>query len=415
MMSLSHQPQTNIAQNTLSGPIADIAEIWRIPGGLRRAKALLLCLVVTSALSACGGVQVSPETAPPGNRGFSGISVSDEPRATLVGRDVVLAGGNAADAAASMALSLSVTLPSRVSLGGGGMCTVFDPKSKKTEVLDFTQTTAAQPMLARGMAALLARYGSRGWSNAVASAETLARFGFPVSKMLAADLAANGNVLMNDQAALSAFMDRRRQFVAVGTEVRLPQLAETFQKLRTEGAGALPSGTPQWRVPTLTAESNVTLEGPALEAMVDTAAAATSFVVGDKKGMAVTCVLSMGAPFGAARSAEGGYLLAQAAPLSALPVIGFDFQRGHVVFAGAAHGAAAADLVRKSVSAWLVNDRPYDEVRGELQQISADGAKGSINAVVCRGGMALLGSGCRTMTDAKGFGLGQTFGPDVPK
>jgi gamma-glutamyltranspeptidase/glutathione hydrolase len=414
-MSLSHQTQSNTVQNSLSGYTADIAEIWRIPGGLRSAKALLLCLVVTGSLSGCGGVQVSPETAPPGNRGFSGIAVSDEPRVTLTGRDVILAGGNAADAAASMALSLTVTLPSRAGLGGGGMCAVFDPKTNKSEVLDFTQTTAAQPMVARGMAALVARYGSRGWSNAVASAETLARFGFPVSKMLASDLAANGSVLMSDQAALTTFMDRRRQFAAVGTEVRLPQLAETLQKLRTEGAGVLPSGTPQWRVATITKESDVTLEGGGLDAKDDAPTAATSFVVGDKKGMAVTCVLSMGAPFGSGRTTEGGYFTAQAAPLSAVPVIGFDFQHTHVVFVGAAHGAAAADLVRKSVSAWLVNDRPYDDVRNELQQASGDGAKGSINAAVCRGGLALLGSGCRTMTDAKGYGLGQTFGPDTPK
>ena len=45
---------------------------------------------------------------------------SDEPRATLAGRDVLAEGGNAADAAVAMAMTMTVTLPSRAGLGGGG-------------------------------------------------------------------------------------------------------------------------------------------------------------------------------------------------------------------------------------------------------------------------------------------------------
>ncbi len=294
------------------------------------------------------------------------------------------------------------------------MCAVFDPKTAKSEILDFTQSNSTEPMLTRGFAALLARYGARGWSNAVAPAEALARFGFPVSKMLAADLVAHGSVLMADQTALASFMDRRRQFAAVGTDVRLPQLADTLQKLRTSGAAAFPAGAPQWRNAVQTDERGVVLQGAGLDANETATTAATSFVVGDKKGMAVTCVLSMGAPFGTGRS-ENGVFSAQRAALSATPIIGFDSQHTQVVFLGAAYGPAAVDLTRKAVADWLVSDNAYEAVRTALQGASADGAKGSISAAVCRGGMALLGSGCRTMTDPKGYGLGQTFGPDTPK
>ena len=56
---------------------------------------------------------------------FGGIAV-DEPRAALVGRDILSSGGNAADVAVAVALTLAVTQPSSASLGGGGVCIVHD-------------------------------------------------------------------------------------------------------------------------------------------------------------------------------------------------------------------------------------------------------------------------------------------------
>ena len=54
---------------------------------------------------------------------FQGIA-SDEPHAALVGRDVLEAGGSAADAVVAMYFTLAVTLPSTASLGGGGVCII---------------------------------------------------------------------------------------------------------------------------------------------------------------------------------------------------------------------------------------------------------------------------------------------------
>ena len=99
-------------------------------------------------------------------------AVADEPQAALIARQILNQGGNAADAAAAAGFALSVTLPSRAGLGGGGACIikmqdakgnaqppvalVFPPAAPSD---DEGTRPAAVPTLARGLLALQARYG----------------------------------------------------------------------------------------------------------------------------------------------------------------------------------------------------------------------------------------------------------------
>ena len=145
--------------------------------------------------------------------------VADEPRAALIGRDVLARGGTAADAVVATALAMTVTLPSRVGPGGGGACLVYDARpdpdrgfrpigeittdedAPEPVMIDFlprspaateARDAASAPALMRGLAYLQAHYGAISWQEPLSRAERMARLGAPVSRALARDLAARG-------------------------------------------------------------------------------------------------------------------------------------------------------------------------------------------------------------------------------
>ncbi|NNG05447.1 MAG: hypothetical protein HKM95_15295 [Inquilinus sp.] len=175
---------------------------------------------------------------------FRMAAVSDEPQATMAGREVLLQGGTAADAAVAMAMTMSVTLPSRVGLGGGGACLVHDPETGTVRALDFLPRApggpggAAQPLLLRGLAALHAEYGAVRWEAAMVKAENAARFGVPVSRALARDVeaaaAAGRPLALTGPAGLP---------LREGEQLEQPALAGLLSEIRIGGAGAFYNGS----------------------------------------------------------------------------------------------------------------------------------------------------------------------------
>ncbi len=226
--------------------------------GLRRAALLAAafslagCQTVDSILAPFG-VSGPPAGSPGFVRGFLGGVAAEDPAAALAARSVLSAGGTAVDAAVAAGFTMAVTLPSRVGLGGGGACLVFDPAKGATEAVLFlpgarsgvpagADRPAAVPMLARGLFALHTRKPGRPFEELMAPAEQLARFGTEVSRGLAADLAAVSGPLFADPGARAVFAGPDGRPLQAGQRLLQPELAGTLGQLRIAGVGDLHQG-----------------------------------------------------------------------------------------------------------------------------------------------------------------------------
>ncbi|CAA7625622.1 Gamma-glutamyltranspeptidase [Candidatus Terasakiella magnetica] len=197
-------------------------------------------LMVALSLTACGGIDSRPVGTVGHIKGFAGLVAADEPRAVVVGRDVLSAGGTAADAATAMYFTLAVTYPSNASLGGGGSCIVHDIDKNKTEVIDFsaiasTQAAAAPsavPANPRGFFALHAKYGLLRWDSLLAEPERLARSGTPVSRALVSDLARSVQILARDPAMRAIFLRSDGGVLREGDVLVQPDLALVLSNIR---------------------------------------------------------------------------------------------------------------------------------------------------------------------------------------
>ncbi|MCR9257499.1 MAG: gamma-glutamyltransferase [Alphaproteobacteria bacterium] len=212
---------------------------------LRNWLALPAMLVV----AACGGasgigepqeVLISEGASAEGRGVFS-----DEPRAAFIATEILTRGGSAVDAAVAMYMAMTVTLPSSVGIGGGGSCIVSNVETDITEIIDFplraavdAPESAAIPAGLRGMLLLHARHGRLPIGNLILPAERLARNGFPVSTVLADDLAAGGARLLTDPAARRLFTRGDGAFLQAGNQVVMPAYADGLRMIRGNLSGA---------------------------------------------------------------------------------------------------------------------------------------------------------------------------------
>ncbi|MEW5728778.1 MAG: gamma-glutamyltransferase [Pseudomonadota bacterium] len=176
--------------------------------------------------------------------GFGGLVSADEPRAVLAARDVLSAGGTAADAAVALYFTLAVTQPSTASLGGGGVCVVHsgEGKSVRTESIEFLAPASAAagaapmptavPAAVRGFYALHAKYGRLRWEQLLAGPERLARFGSPVSRAFAVDLGKAAPLLARDPQARRIFFRPDGRIKGEGDQLEQLDLAVTIGRVR---------------------------------------------------------------------------------------------------------------------------------------------------------------------------------------
>ncbi len=197
-----------------------------------------------------------------------GMVVAVSPPAAEVGRDILLKGGNAVDAAVATAFAMAVTYPAAGNIGGGGFMVIHPPAGAKKDgvkldpvVIEYRETaplaaTATMfkkgdsiysckctgvPGTVRGLALAHARFGKLPWKEVLLPAVRLAEDGFLLSDSLAGSLNA---VTGGDRSEMSRVLGKnqaRDQWQA-GDRLVQKDLAWSLRLIATEGPDAFYTG-----------------------------------------------------------------------------------------------------------------------------------------------------------------------------
>ena len=137
-----------------------------------------------------------------------GIVVCISPAAADVGAELLRRGGNAVDAAVGTALAMAVTFPEAGNIGGGGFMMIRPADGREPVCIEYRETAPAKcrvdtfvsdtqqlghrtvgvPGTLRGLEMAHKKYGKLPWRDVALPAVRLAREGFAVDAVLAADL-----------------------------------------------------------------------------------------------------------------------------------------------------------------------------------------------------------------------------------
>jgi gamma-glutamyltranspeptidase/glutathione hydrolase len=374
-------------------------------------------------------------TPPPSAFGYA---VADEPQAALVARQILNAGGNAADAAAAEGFALAVTLPSRAGLGGGGACIVKVPDAKGhfqppvailfppgAPASSGGDRPATVPALARGLLALEARFGSVPFSSVIAPAERLAG-GVPVSPALESDLSVVGNALLADPGAAAVFANPAGEMLQAGDNLSQPDLVTTLELLRTQGImgfyqGSFPSqftsaanqagadlsdadiaaALPQFVNPVIGQAGGYQTASLPYADSTDprTLPASAAFAAVDKNGGVVACAVTMNNLFGTGRIAPGtGILLAASPTANPVPELRatIAYRPGDGAFRAAVTGTGQQEAP-EAAAAGLAT------ALGKTLVQAPD--PGRTNIISCPGGVPGGEATCTASADPRGQGL----------
>ncbi|MFF8863279.1 gamma-glutamyltransferase [Streptomyces sp. NPDC015139] len=238
--------------------------------GTRKLVVLAVSAVVVSA-----GATAPPAVATDGKPakvpvavGYGGAVSSVDADASAAGIDVLKHGGNAVDAAVATAAALGVTEPYSAGVGGGGYFVYYDAKTRTVHTVDGRETAplsadsdlftengkplAFADAVSSGLSVgtpgtpatwqtALDRWGSEKLRTVLRPAERIARDGFTVDDTFRSQTASN-------ETRFRYFPDTARLFLPngrlpeVGSTLKNPELARTYEQLGREGVDAIYRG-----------------------------------------------------------------------------------------------------------------------------------------------------------------------------
>jgi gamma-glutamyltranspeptidase/glutathione hydrolase len=249
---------------------------WRLLVCARRfcgvLVAGLLGVGLATGVTGCGHAapQLQLPAKTPVAQGHGGAVVSDTAESTQAGLEVLRRGGTAADAAVAVAATLGVTDPYVAGLGGGGYLVYYDAHTNQVSTIDGRESTPAadgpsmfldpatgKPLsfpaavtsgLSVGIPGMLAtwaralqRWGRYGLAEDLQPAEQLAEHGFVVDATFHEQTRQNARRFAQLSSTAALFLPGGAP-PAVGSTLRNPDLAKTYQEIGERGIGALYGG-----------------------------------------------------------------------------------------------------------------------------------------------------------------------------
>ncbi|WP_328493076.1 gamma-glutamyltransferase [Streptomyces sp. NBC_00414] len=245
---------------------------------MRRSVARRLAVLAVSAAvvsvgaappsSGAAGGGSGPAEKTPVAVGYGGAVASVDADASAAGVEILRKGGNAVDAAVATAAALGVTEPYSSGIGGGGYFVYYDAKSRTVHTIDGRETAPltadsglflenGQPIpfadaVTSGLGVgtpgtpatwqtALDSWGSKGLGSLLRPAERLARDGFTVDDTFRSQTASNEARFRNFPDTVGLFLPGGALPV-VGSTIRNPDLARTYEELGRKGVGALYRG-----------------------------------------------------------------------------------------------------------------------------------------------------------------------------
>ncbi len=242
--------------------------IWHPEFTTLIARRSILLVLIGSFLHSTNAISNSAEMAPL-VEARRGMVVSVNPEASDAGLQVLQAGGNAVDAAITVALCLAVTFPEAGNIGGGGFMMVWPGPARGNDAIpapvciEYRETcpagitrdsfvnehrqeghhTVGVPGTIRGLALAHHKFGTRPWAELVAPAIRLAKEGFPVDATLAAGLNKLLPQTSDDTEFRRVYGKPDGTVWAKGDRLVQPDLAETLAVLAADGPDAFYHGT----------------------------------------------------------------------------------------------------------------------------------------------------------------------------
>lgn len=196
----------------------------------------------------------------------NGIVVSAHPQSSLIGAKILMAGGNAVDAAVATEFALSVCYPEAGNIGGGGFM-VIRTSDGKTDVIDYrekapllatrdmyldesgnvteglstdTHLASGVPGTVDGMITAHSRYGLLPFKDVIQPSIDIARNGFPLTREQAARLNSTRSLFIERNSSKPDFVSD--SVWREGDLLVQSDLAETLARIRDDGRDGFYSG-----------------------------------------------------------------------------------------------------------------------------------------------------------------------------